>query len=261
MIGGRLTDWAAPRLRGLGERIQQRRRRLVGALKGKPVAHFIHVGKTGGTAIKQALRSCPDAGAYTLFVHGHAQTLRGVPAGEKVVFFLRDPVSKFVSGFDYRLRGSLPHFDIPWRPHEAEAFARFTSAAALAKALSSEDPDERARAGQAMRSIHHVRDSVVARWFESEAYFRSRLDDVLFIGFQEDLAADFERLKRVLGLPPALTLPGPDTVAYQKSPTPPEPLDTVARANLVAWYADDVRFYALCRRLRDEEPTPSDRAA
>jgi hypothetical protein len=248
---GLVPDWAQPKLRSLTERARFRGRRLVGALKGKPVAHFIHVGKTGGTAMKLALRSRPDAGVYTLFVHGHAQTLRKVPVGEKVVFFLREPVSRFVSGFNYRQRGGRPHFDIPWRPYEAVAFERFANANQLARTLSSDDPEEQAAAREAMCSIHQVRDSVF-RWFESEAYFRSRLGDVLFIGFQEQLDADFEALKQVAGLPADLQLPDPESSAYQKSPVAREPLDELAITNLTAWYADDLRFYALCRQLRED---------
>jgi hypothetical protein len=235
-------------LRSLRERLESRRRRFVGSLKGKPVAHFIHVGKTGGTAMKATLRACPDAGDYTLFVHGHAQTLRRVPVGEKVVFFLRDPLSKFVSGFNYRQRQAQPLFHIPWRPEEAVAFGHFAAPNQLARALSAEDAETRARAQTAMRGIHQVKDSVF-RWFESEAYFLSRLDDILFIGFQEQLEADFEVLKRRLGLPPGLALPGTTEALYQKSPLA-EPLDQTAVANLTSWYAADLRFYALCRELR-----------
>ena len=249
-VPGAIRDWVRPRLRSLPDRWDIGRRRLVGALRGKPVAHFIHVGKTGGTAMKAALRTAPDAGAYTLFVWGHFQTLRRVPRGEKVVFFLRDPVSKFVSGFNYRQREARPHFHIPWRAGEVLAFRRFQSPGELARALSSDDPALRAEAVAAMGAIHQVKDSVF-RWFESEDYFRERLDDVLFIGFQDRLADDFEALKRALGLPQTLALPGEDDSRYQKSLSQAEPLDALAVANLTAWYAADIRFYDFCRRFAD----------
>jgi hypothetical protein len=186
-------------------------------------------------------------------VHGHAQTLRRTPVGEKVVFFLREPLSKFVSGFNYRQRQARPMFDIPWRPEEAVAFGEFATPNQLARSLSAEDAETRARAEAAMRAIHQVKDSVF-RWFESEAYFLSRLDDILFIGFQEQLDADFEIVKQRLGLPPGLVLPAPTEPRYQKSPSPPEPLDQTAVANLTTWYAADLRFYALCRKLRAARP-------
>jgi len=238
-------------LHSLSQRLEARRRRIVGALKGKPVAHFIHVGKTGGTAMKATLRAAPDDGAYTLFVHGHAQTLRHVPVGEKVVFFLREPLSKFASGFNYRQRQALPMFNIPWRPEETAAFAHFTTPNQLARSLSAEDAETSAKARAAMCGIHQVKDSVF-RWFESEAYFLSRLDDILFIGFQEQLDADFEILKQRLGLPSKLLLPGSADPLYQQAPSPAEPLDQIAVANLTDWYAADLRFYALCRKLREQ---------
>ena len=58
----------------------------------------------------------------------------------------------------------------------------------------------------AMRNIAHVRDSYW-KWFESEEYFLSRLEDLFFIGFQEHLSADFEILKSKLRLPDSLLLP------------------------------------------------------
>ena len=54
----------------------------------KQTAHFLHVGKTGGTAVKEALRNHLDSGRYTIKLHRHKTTLADVPKGEKVFFFL-----------------------------------------------------------------------------------------------------------------------------------------------------------------------------
>ena len=64
--------------------------------------HFLHIGKTGGTAVKHALK--PVAAAGHLMLHGHDVRLHDVAPGEQVFFFLRDPLSCFVSAFYSRQR-------------------------------------------------------------------------------------------------------------------------------------------------------------
>ena len=66
-----------------------------------------------------------------------------------------------------------------------------------------------------MRGIEHVNESYW-NWFEHQ-YFMSRAPDIMLIGFQESLAEDIERLKRQLGLPAGVALPGDDVKAH-KSP-------------------------------------------
>lgn len=81
--------------------------------------HFVHVGKTGGTAIKQALLSHRlayrhernahklPAGPYgRIHLHKHRFRLGDVPPGDFVFFCVRDPIARFVSGF-YRDRKSV----------------------------------------------------------------------------------------------------------------------------------------------------------
>ena len=41
------------------------------AVAACPVSHFIHVGKTGGTALKAALRPYATEGSFRLDLHGH----------------------------------------------------------------------------------------------------------------------------------------------------------------------------------------------
>ena len=64
-----------------------------------------------------------------------------------------------------------------------------------------------------MRSVPHVRDSYW-KWFESEEYFLSRLDDLFFVGFQQHLSEDFELLKSRLRLPSDLMLPDDDIQSH-----------------------------------------------
>jgi hypothetical protein len=216
--------------------------------QGKPCVHFLHLGKTGGSAVKYAIENCPNPHlCYVIYLHPHETTLRDVPQGHKFFFFLRDPLSRFVSGFYSRQRQGQPRYYMRWTPEEQAAFQRFASPDALGVALSSADPEERAAAEAAMRGILHVKDSYW-KWFESRDYFLSRLPDLFFIGFQEQLADDFEVLRNKLFLP-CVALPEDDVFAHRNPPGLDRSLSPQAVANLRRWYADDYAFVELCHDI------------
>lgn len=216
--------------------------------RGKQVVHFLHVSKTGGTAIKHVLKLHLATPEYAIVLHGHRQTLRDVPKSDKVIFCLRDPISRFVSGFYSRLRQGQPRYFVRWSADEETAFSHFDTPNRLALALSSTDDEERIRAEQAMQGIVHVKDGY-AKWFESEGYLLSRLPDIFLIGFQETLAQDFELLRSKLGLTYRVQLPTDDVTAHRIPNNLDKKLDAEAIENLRRWYAADFRFYALCRRI------------
>lgn len=209
-----------------------------------PPCHFLHFGKTGGTALKLALAS---AGRGIVQVHPHATTLADVPPGERVFFFVRDPVTRFVSGFYSRQRQGRPRYNSPWSPAEATAFAIFRSPNELALALTAEDTSLRGQAFHAMRSIAHVRDSYW-RWLVSPEMLERRRDDILFIGQQEHLADDAAALSGRLRLD-KLVLPEDEVAAHRNPPGLDRRLEPVALANLRRWYAADYEALQLCSRI------------
>ncbi len=221
--------------------------------------HFLHISKTGGTALTAALQPFTNSGAYHIVIHDHDTRLRDVPPGQGFIFFLRDPVSRFVSGFNSRLRQGQPRFLNPWSPVEKTAFGRFPSPNRLARALDSKDQEERAAAVRAMHGIRHL-PPVCRRWFGCEADFLARLRDVFFIGFQETLAEDFTRLKAKLGLPADLSLPTDEVAAHRTPDHFDKKLEPQAVENLQRWYERDIQFFQLCRQLVAENKigqTPS----
>lgn len=212
----------------------------------KPKAHFLHIGKTGGTAVKLALKPHLYDGKYEIVLEHHNTRLKDVPVGEVVFFVLRHPLTRFVSAFNYRQRRALPREYWPWTPKEAEAFICFQSANELAEALSDPEDFWRQLAQEAMRSIEHVRDSFWT-WFHNPAYFAERRDDLLFVGFQETLESDFQQLLNILGLDERIALPADSTVANRAPTCPTEPLSELGRQNLLRHYAADVQFYKAMR--------------
>jgi hypothetical protein len=171
------------------------------------------------------------------------------------MFVIRDPLKRFVSAFNGRLRKDRPRYHYPWREEEKVAFAIFKTPDQLARALSSADTDERRHAEDAMRGIGHV-NTPYSYWFEDEKTFRSRLPDLFFICFTERLNADFELLKVRLGMPAEIQLPQDETIAHRTPAGFSTRLSDVGRLNLERWYARDIAFVQMCRELAPSVNSP-----
>lgn len=220
---------------------------VAGRVRRRRVVHMLHVGKTGGTAVKTALRRCgKDPSVHVRIVlHGHRVYLSHVPPWDDVVFFVRDPISRYVSGFNSRQREGRPAHYHPWRPGERRAFERFATADELARSLGSTDPGTRREARHAMTRIAHVSTSM-KRWLGSPAHLERRRGRIILVGHQETLTKDFERLRQLLGLPASCRLPADGPAAHRSPDTQPTALSAEAEAQLRIWYRDD---YALMEHL------------
>ena len=63
--------------------------------------------------MKAALAPLTTEGSYEIVLHSHDCELRQIPSGDKVFFTVRDPIDRFVSGFNSRKRRGQPLFDNP----------------------------------------------------------------------------------------------------------------------------------------------------
>lgn len=214
---------------------------------GRVPVHFLHIRKTGGSALTSALG--PIAEEFGIVLHDHNTKLRDIPHNHHVFFFVRHPVSRFVSGFISRFRRGMPRYKYEWTAAEIKAFSHFAKPNDLAEALSAENWDVRMRAHQAMRGIAHVNSSY-KDWIEGEQELTTRLHSIVFIGLQEAMSADFERLKQLLNLPAYLALPEDDVLAHRTPKEFDRSLSPLAERNLLNWYAEDIRFYNYCQELR-----------
>ena len=215
---------------------------------GKFALHFLHIGKTGGSAVAHALRPHTESSVCQLFLHRHPIKLHHIPRGEGVVFFLRDPISRFTSGFYSRQRQGRPRYFTAWKEEERIAYHHFSTPNQLAVALSSPNAEEKARAVAAMQSIYHLKSSYW-NWFGDEQYFRSRLSDIFFVGRQERLEEDFETLKLKLKLPSAIRLPDDDILAHRNPGHLNTTIEQEGVNNLKDWYQNDYLFIELCRNV------------
>jgi hypothetical protein len=222
----------------------------------KKKLHFLHVGKTGGSAIKSVLEKYKETSKYLLVLHGHGTSLRAVPEGESVVFFLRDPVSRFISGFYSRQRKGQPRFYSEWTSQEKEVFETFATPDELASSLASESSENHALAIKAMSDVQHLRH--YDDWYVDFDYFKSRIDDILYVGFQESLEADFIRLREILKLPKIAALPDDDVGMHRN----PERLDkSISESGVIAlnkWYSEDIKFVLLCNEIMSTRQNNAD---
>jgi hypothetical protein len=206
--------------------------------RGKTVVHVLHIGKTGGTALEHMLTHTQPGSGFHLVLHGHPVTLADVPAGDKVVLFVRDPIARFKSGFWSRFRKGRPRYNVPWNETEARAFGEFPTPNDLGAALSDDDSAKRQRAREAMTGIRHVSDHY-GRWLKTREYLSSRAEDIMLIGWTETLDADSRRLVKLLGMPESASLPTDPTAAHRNPTELDQELSETAQVNLRTWYAED----------------------
>lgn len=223
----------------------------------RPKAQFLHIGKTGGTAVKTALLPYRQAGPYLLQLGGgHRVALRDVPPGDRFFFAVRDPLDRFVSGFYSRklsdragyhpLKGSVGPRP-PLSEEEVIAFSRFPTPNALAVALGDARAEEREAAEAAMAAIGHVR-STYRHWLGDPETFARRAPDALMVLRQPRLTEDFAALCALLGLPD-VRLPGDDLRAKRNPPDIDRTLSPESVANLRRWYAADYDIVQRCASM------------
>lgn len=225
--------------------------------------HLLHIGKTGGTALRHALRTarlgyydpknahmCPETPYGRIQLHGHHFRMEDVPPGDHAMFFLRDPISRMVSGFYSRLDQGRPYYETKWTANERIAFEAFPTPERLASALASEDPEQRKLARWAMRCIQHLR--FQQRFTGPPEELRARLDQVVYIGRQETLDQDWRQIKRLLELPRGVKLPSDPRNAHRRTTPRDTSFDEQQQQALRRWYARDYRLVAFCDQVRAE---------
>lgn len=221
--------------------------KLIGKISGKEIIHFIHVGKTAGSFINDAIGKDKLVGKKAIFLHPHNFNLKDIKEGEKFFFFLRDPLTRFISGFYSRKRKGMPKYNNPWTEKEKIAFEHFKTPNELAEALSSKNIEIKNIAIQSMNSIGHVNTNFY-NWFYSKAYFDSRMKDVFFIGFQENFNEDVLDLFDLLKLDNINI--APVKKVHSNSLKIDKKLTLLAEDNLKNWYKNDLEFYNYCKILK-----------
>lgn len=225
-----------------------------------PDVGFLHIGKTGGTSVLRSVATLArERGRQVLWLNHDARLppLLTLFPHLRITCTLRDPVERWVSGFNSRLRGGRPARDVPWTPGEAAAFSFFAVPQDLATAFGSRDPRQVSAARFAQGAISHLRRGY-AFHFGSARWVRENAERFASIARVETLEADLPRLLEGLELAPPDGLHAPRLHETPAAMTTTLPDD--ARAALREVLAEEVAIHdALldirARRLAPSEPT------
>ncbi|WP_298470068.1 sulfotransferase family 2 domain-containing protein [uncultured Erythrobacter sp.] len=216
-------------------------RRVLRSTQRRRVVYFLHIGKAAGSQVKQMMAQVNRQGGNVhMKAQSHDVTLADLPEPSDYFFSIRDPISRFRSGFYSRKRRGRPLNDIAWTPHEETAFANFEHAADLAEALFA--PGEQGlKAASAMKSIRHTAQDQIDWFALAGDIFTVR--PPVWVLRQEHLEADLKVLIERLGLDftpePRRDTKGAHANDYSGIPE----LTETGIANLKLWYAQDFAFY------------------
>lgn len=207
-------------------------------MSSKPRVHFLHLRKTGGSALWAALAPVELAGDFRIVLHPPPHSLEQVPEGEAWFISVRDPLSRFVSGFYSRKDKGGPGEPRPWNTDEELVYGTFETANDLAEALSSDNSERRECAIWSLGVIRHFR----PYWdcLGGPKLVQERIDDLFMVLRQESLTTGFRLLTESLAV--QATLPVNDIVAHRNTASHDRSLSCAAKENLRLWLAADFDF-------------------
>ncbi len=243
-------------IRRLGQRLgfQPLRVRNPRAKAGQRVVHFLHIGKNAGTQVSLTAKALGSSHPKVRIVpHGHDVQLRHLPAEAAYFFSIRNPVTRFKSGFYNRKNKGLPVRLVAWSAHEARAFAAFEHANDLAEALFSDGAQGR-EAWAAMASLRHAGQHQ-SDWFLQSGAFLDIRPPVHILRL-EAFDSDFKAFSAKVDLPATVMEPADKSAARITDYGDIPPLSDKAIANLEQWYARDMAFYAMCEDWIEAHPAP-----
>lgn len=221
-------------------------RRIKRSSRRRRIIYYLHIGKTAGSQVKQAILQV-NAAEPGLHIQAldHDLGLKDLPEGEDYFFSIRDPEKRFRSGFYSRKRRGRPLNDIPWTPGEERAFTSFEHANDLAEALF-EEGDRGTEALAAMTAIRHTAQNQI-EWFSLVGdIFHTR--PPIWVLRQEHLEEDLETFFERAGVDTRPVLRTDRVGAHANDYSQVPPLSDLARANLRRWYARDYAFYDAVER-------------
>jgi hypothetical protein len=206
---------------------------------------FLHIGKAGGNSIKFAFEKGLETNGHQatggqkfIKTWGHKYKLGFFADDVEYIVNVRDPVSRFNSGFYSRKRMGKPKKDVPHTLFEHIAFRNFSHANELAEALSDSSVLRRMNAAIAMTTIGHV-SQLLCSWFTVESLQKHPPFAVLELGTLEACMNDLARKLSVDGF----QLPKDNFHSHANDYSETLPLSDRARANLELWYAEDYKVY------------------
>ena len=91
----------------------------------------------------------------------------------------------------------------------------------------------------------------MTRWLDDARVVKRNAGRILYIGRQETLNSDWDRIRPVLGLAAAPPLPTNPVSAHPADPEEDRTLNGAARTALEQWYAKDMKLLRTCDQIRN----------
>jgi len=215
----------------------------------------LHIGKTGGTAANAVLKVHNKQGVgqrVALYKHGIGlEAVAEENMCEHLMFFIREPVARYISAFNSRLRKGYPRHQGEWSPREEVAFAHFKTPNELAEALSSDDAERRQLAEGGMICIRHLR-RAYEHYLGSVELLEREKDRIYFIAQTETFGPDFAMMRKLLGVSDDIELPTDDYGAHRTPEGFEKTVSELGRKNVEAYYKTDYEIYNWCVKRREE---------
>ena len=209
---------------------------------------LLHIGKTGGTSLGTLIRKMRAQNKdLRISKVGHRFTLQAIAQkrqNAKIGFVVREPASRFVSGFNSGLRSGRPAHEHEWKTNEAIVYAFFPTANDLAEALCSKDERLKSAAQFSMKSIGHFR-----RGYEfhlgSVDVLESLKDRIYCVCDLNDLNDRLYEFFAPLGLDEAKVR---SNFERRHQGTDAPPLSDLALKNLRTVWATEFEIYDYCHK-------------
>lgn len=216
---------------------------------------LLHIGKTGGTAANAVIKANNKLKVgHRVECFGHKIGLTDVVEDnlcENVMFFIREPVSRYISAFNSRLRKGMPRHFNEWSPQEKVAFEAFKTPNQLAEALSDPDEEVREKAREGMLAIRHLRRSYT-HFLDSVELLEREKDRIYFIAATENFEHDFGLMRKLVGVSPDLELPVDELGAHRTPEGYEKTVSELGRKNVMDYYENDYLIYNWCLKRREE---------
>lgn len=209
--------------------------------------HFLHIGKCAGTQIMHLARQINElTNKGKIVKHNHDFFLINLDIHQKYFFSIRNPISRFLSGFYSRKRKGQPRLYSEWSIYEERAFSNFEHANDLAESLFI-DGIYGMKAFAAMKAIRHTAQNQ-SDWVYCVGEFLEIHPPIWIIRtecFLEDFSTFLQKIGYGIELHDLEIAKDPITSHANDYKGVPD-LSEKAIKNLKEWYIQDFEFYKLC---------------